>query len=122
METISQADFHPTRNALTAYFDADALRESGLKLTVRYWREGDRLQPFGMNGSRLLSDLFTDAKLSPSHKCALPLLTLSPQSPGSDDASTVSDLILWVPGVRASRHYPVTSSTRSILRLTYNNI
>ncbi len=119
IEIISQAEFHPKRDARTAYFDADAIRQSGLHLTVRYWREGDRLQPFGMKGSRLLSDLFNDAKLSASQKLTLPLLTLSPLPDGHATPSPDSDVILWVPGIRASRHYTVTPTTQSILRLTY---
>lgn len=119
IDIISQAEFHPERDARTAYFDADAIRQSGLDLTVRYWLEGDRLQPFGMKGSRLLSDLFNDAKLSASQKHTQPLLTLSPQPYGHAATSSASDVILWVPGIRASRHYPVTPTTQSILRLTY---
>lgn len=119
MDIISPSDFHPTRDAHTAYFDAEALNRTGRKLAVRYWREGDRLHPFGMKGSRLLSDLFNDAKLSPDKKNSLPILILSSESSDSTPASDETDLILWVPGLRASRHYPVTPETRSILRLTY---
>lgn len=37
-------------------------------LRVRGWKEGDRMQPFGMNGRKKLSDIFTDQKLSLEEK------------------------------------------------------
>jgi tRNA(Ile)-lysidine synthase len=44
------------------YLDAEALR---WPLSVRPWRAGDRMIPFGMHQSRKLSDIFTDLKFSP---------------------------------------------------------
>ncbi len=38
--------------------------EMTLPLMLRSWQQGDKMQPFGMKGSKLLSDLFTDAKWS----------------------------------------------------------
>ena len=34
------------------------------KIILRHWRQGDRFKPFGMKGTKLLSDIFSDAKLS----------------------------------------------------------
>lgn len=31
---------------------------------MRHWRQGDRFTPFGMRGSKLLSDYMTDRKMS----------------------------------------------------------
>ena len=50
---------------------------------MRRWREGDRIEPFGMKGSRLVSDIFSDAKLSLDDKRKVWLLTRD-------------DIILWV--------------------------
>ena len=36
---------------------------AGRDLVFRSWREGDRMQPLGMEGSKKLSDIFTDLKV-----------------------------------------------------------
>ena len=38
------------------------------RVVLRHWRRGDRFQPFGMNGTKLVSDLFNDLKLDYFHK------------------------------------------------------
>ena len=43
-----------------AWFDFDEVR---FPLTLRHWRDGDRFVPFGMKGSKLVSDLFSDKSL-----------------------------------------------------------
>ena len=40
----------------------------GFPLTLRRWRDGDRIQPLGMHGTRLVSDLLTDRKVSSAEK------------------------------------------------------
>lgn len=72
----------------------------------RTWRQGDRLQPFGMKGSRLVSDLFSDAKFTANQKHSTPLLFRG-------------DLLIWVAGLRASRHFKVTDSTTSVIKITF---
>lgn len=85
-----------------AWFDYSRV---SFPLTLRHWRSGDRFIPFGMKGSRLVSDLFSDLKLSRPDKEAVWLLC------------DVSGTILWVVGLRASAAAPVTSSTKKILKI-----
>lgn len=47
------------------YADADTLPQ---RLQCRPWRHGDRFNPLGMKGSRLVSDFFTDLKLDLEQK------------------------------------------------------
>lgn len=82
-----------------ALFDADRLR---YPLRLRHPCRGDRFQPYGMNGTRLLSDFFSDSKLSAADRQRQWLLC---------DAD---DTILWVAGRRADGRYAVTSATRRI--------
>ncbi|MDE7397126.1 MAG: tRNA lysidine(34) synthetase TilS [Muribaculum sp.] len=96
-----------TRDNNIIYLDYDALLLTGKPLTLRPWHKGDSLLPFGMKGRRLVSDIFSDAHLSTLHKAAVPILALG-------------DDILWVVGMRASRHLPVTSATRRVLILKYH--
>lgn len=103
--TVSpRSDFSPTRDQMTIYLDTKVL-EGDPVFTVRPWREGDRIAPFGMKGTRKVSDLFSDAKLSVDEKKRVSILTRN-------------DEILWVIGLRASRHFPVTAATARYLTVT----
>lgn len=100
------ADFRPERNPAVAYLDVQCL-EGNPRFALRRYRRGDRIEPFGMNGgSRLLSDLFRDAGYSAADKRSVWVLTRD-------------DVILWVVGLRASRHFPVIPVTRRYLRLEF---
>ena len=101
---IEKDDFKPGNNLKTAYFDAENIDLEGL--SVRCWEDGDRMTVFGMKGTKKLSDIFSDAKISLDRKHIIPLLMY-----GSE--------ILWIPGVRRSNLFPVTSHTCKILRIHY---
>ena len=74
-------------------------------LTIRIVQSGDRFMPFGMNGSKLVSDYLTDKKVSLWAKRSQMAIT---------DAS---GQILWLVGHRTAHPFRVTSSTTSVLRL-----
>src|SRR5690606_22167264 len=54
-----------------AMLDADLVAG---QLTVRGWREGDRIRPLGLEGSKSLQDLFVDRGVPRSHRRLLPVL------------------------------------------------
>jgi tRNA(Ile)-lysidine synthase len=85
---------------LVAYADADRLGED---LTVRTWADGDRLRPLGLNGSKPVSDLLTDAEV-PSHRrrrvCVL----------------STSEHIAWVVGYRLDHRVRVRPDTDRVAR------
>ena len=72
-----------------AVLDPGAL---GRSLLVRSWREGDRMRPLGLGGSKSLQDLFTDRKVPRSLRHALPVVT-------SDGR------IVWIAGVAVSEEF-----------------
>jgi tRNA(Ile)-lysidine synthase len=72
-----------------AVLDPDGL---GGALVVRAWREGDRIRPLGLGGSKSLQDLFTDRKVPRSLRHALPVVT-------SDGR------VVWVAGVAVSEEF-----------------
>jgi tRNA(Ile)-lysidine synthase len=74
------------------------------EVLLRHWREGDRFKPFGMNGSKLLSDLFTDLKLTEKQKNATWLLEADGE-------------ILWVIGYRAAQSFKVPKDASSYILL-----
>jgi tRNA(Ile)-lysidine synthase len=78
------------------------------QFVLRHWRQGDRFRPFGMKGSKLVSDLFVDLKLSASQKSAAWLL----EADGK---------ILWVLGYRAAHEFVVTPGTTDYVIFRYNS-
>ncbi|HYW68402.1 MAG TPA: tRNA lysidine(34) synthetase TilS, partial [bacterium] len=82
-----------------ALFDWDEL---AAPLTVRSKREGDRFQPFGMEGTQSMKDFFVNSKIAFSFRPSVPILC--------DDEG-----ILWVVGVRRAARAPVTDDTRTVL-------
>lgn len=94
-------EFEFDRSGKTAYFDADA---TGDRLTVRHWRQGDRFRPFGMKGSKKLSDYFNDRKFSLLQKLSTPIVEMQGR-------------IVWIAGERAADDFRVTPSSRRILTM-----
>lgn len=72
--------------------------------TLRPWLKGDRIRPFGMKGSRLVSDIFADAKIGISARRHIALLLYDNE-------------IVWVTGLRASSLFPVTGDSKSIVKI-----
>lgn len=89
--------------ARTAVFDWGRLT---LPLRLRSRRPGDRLDPLGLNGSKKVKDIFIDAKIPPSRRERIPLLV---------DAE---NRVLWIPGLRRSRHALITGETRMLLEVS----
>lgn len=106
-EFITPEEFAPKRDNTVMYLDAEALTGSPV-WELRRWRHGDRMTPFGMKGSRKLSDMFSDAGMSVTAKRRQWILTRN-------------GAIVWIPGLRASAMFPVTGTTRSIMKITCKN-
>lgn len=76
---------------------------------LRPWRKGDRMRPFGMKGSRLISDMLTDAKYSFAQKRQLRLLTRNSE-------------ILWAIGLRTSALFTVGQGCSEVLEVKYESL
>lgn len=63
-------------------------------VVLRHWRKADRFKPFGLRGTRLVSDLFSDLHLDAEGKRNVWILEADGE-------------ILWVVGYRASAQYAV---------------
>lgn len=86
----------------------DASRITG-PLTLRHPRQGDRFCPFGMKGTKLLSDLYTDLKLPHTEKAKQWVLC------HGDD-------IVWAVGLRSSERYRLKGATERVIcvEVTFN--
>ena len=98
---VVDVEFAIPRQGDVACFDMSGLQ---LPLTVRRVQEGDRFRPFGMEGTRLVSDLLTDAKVSLFER-ERQMVVLS------------ADEIIWVVGRRAAAGHEVTAATRHAMVL-----
>lgn len=106
LRRIPASQFMPERNLMKAWFDPSILdAEEGL--TVRAWIRGDRMTPFGMKGSRLLSDIFNDLHLSESQKRRQPVVICGKR-------------IVWLPGVKHSAEFPVRPGSSEIIEMEWN--
>jgi len=85
-----------------ATLDAEAL--SG-RLEVRTWRDGDRIQPLGMSGTKSLQDLFTDSGVPRSLRRTLPVVTVDGE-------------IAWVAGVAVSERFRIAPDAARVAVLT----
>jgi tRNA(Ile)-lysidine synthase len=75
-------------------------------LTVRPAAEGDRFQPYGMKGTKLVSDYLTDRKRSIyAKRCQLVMTDAAGQ-------------ILWLVGERTADSCAVTDDTKQVLLIT----
>ena len=91
-----------------AALDAARLDPSALegRLVVRAWREGDRMRPLGVGGSKSLQDVFTDRKVPRSLRRTLPVVTSSGR-------------IAWIAGVAVSEEFAAAPGAEAaVLRAT----
>jgi tRNA(Ile)-lysidine synthase len=86
-------------DADVAFFDWSSVNPP---LSVRSRISGDRFQPFGMEGTQSVKNLFINEKIAYSFRQSVPLLC---------DRSG----ILWVVGVRRSARAPVARDSDSVL-------
>jgi tRNA(Ile)-lysidine synthase len=91
--------WHPP-NRFEAYFDA----AEDPVLMVRWVRQGDRIEPLGLCGTRKIQDVFVDYKVPTARRGSWPLV--------------VSDSrVVWIPGLVRSRVALLTSASKKILHL-----
>jgi tRNA(Ile)-lysidine synthase len=91
-----------------AALDAARLDPSALEgpLVVRAWREGDRMRPLGVGGSKSLQDVFTDRKVPRSLRRTLPVVTSGGR-------------IAWIAGVAVSEEFAAAPGAEAaVLRAT----
>jgi tRNA(Ile)-lysidine synthase len=85
-----------------ATLDAGALEG---RIEVRTWRDGDRLRPLGMKGTKSLQDLFTDRGVPRSLRGRVPVVTVDGE-------------IAWVAGVAVSEEFRLAADSEQVAVLT----
>jgi tRNA(Ile)-lysidine synthase len=87
-------------------FDHDVV---GSELIVRSKKQGDKLSPLGMNGSKSLKDLMIDLKIPKAERDGIPIIC-SPEH------------IIWVVGTRIDDRAKVLASTKRVLLIRFERI
>lgn len=95
-------DFAISRLPHIACLDADRVR---FPLTLRPSAKGDRFVPFGMNGSKLVSDYLTDRKKTLFEKRRQLVL------------ADASGDIIWLVGERTDNRFRIADNSRSALEM-----
>ncbi len=102
-ELMDRRSVHFTTDRAVEFIDLD--RTDGA-WTLRPWVAGDAMQPLGMTGRRLVSDMLTDAHVGGSDRRAAMVL-----------ADTEG--IIWLCGRRLDHRVRITDTTTRVARLTF---
>ena len=103
--SVKKEPVRVSKDAAVATLDASKVR---FPLTVRRVEEGDVMQPYGMEGRKLLSDLMTDRKMTLFEKRRQLVVT---------DAD---NQVVWLVGIRTDHRFRVSDSTTEVLALYTN--
>ena len=93
-------DYEKVRGAF-----ADSPSEA-FPLTIRNRRQGDRFQPYGMQGTKKIKDFMIDAKVPRDARERIPMLVCG-------------DAVLWIVGYTTSEPFKIHPGTRHYLHLRY---
>ncbi len=77
---------------------------AGRKVTVRTAQPGDRMEPYGMECSKKLQDVFTDLKIPKAQRENWPVVECGGE-------------IIWLPGYRIARGWELSSDSEPALHL-----
>lgn len=100
VETVPRQDMTPP----LASENTAVLAGISFPVRVRPRRDGDRLVPFGMKGTKKLSDIMIDAKIPLRSRSAIPVF---------EDSGG----IIWVPGLVTAERTRITGASRKITSL-----
>jgi tRNA(Ile)-lysidine synthase len=82
-----------------------SVRGLGGAATVRAWREGDRMRPAGLGGTKTLQDLFTDRKVPRALRRTLPVVEADGE-------------IVWVAGVAVDERFAASEGESGAVALS----
>ena len=81
----------------------------GPTAAVRAWREGDRMRPAGLGGTKTLQDLFTDRKVPRALRRTLPVVESSGE-------------IVWVAGLAVDERFAADEGSPGAVGLTARSL
>lgn len=93
-----------SKNNLIKLFDYDNIEK---EIVIRYRKDGDRITPLGMKGSKKLKDVFINLKVPREKRDNIPILCFD-------------DKVSWIVGYKTSQESRITPDTKNILKITFD--
>lgn len=93
-----------TKNNLIKLFNYDKIEK---EILIRYRKDGDKIIPLGMSGSKKVKDIFINSKVPREERDNTPILCFD-------------DKISWIVGYKTSQLFKIDSDTKMILKITVN--
>jgi tRNA(Ile)-lysidine synthase len=81
----------------------------GDRVMVRSWRDGDRMRPVGLGGTKTLQDLFTDRKVPRGLRAALPVVEVGGE-------------VVWVAGVALDERFAASEGDATAVGLSARSL
>jgi len=106
IQLIPAEEYQIQRDASIGQFDADKLE---FPVIVRPWRQGDRIKPIGLKGSKKVSDVYIDHKLSLQQKDTTLILESNSE-------------LVWIAGLATSRDFALGNNTKNVYLITSKSI
>jgi tRNA(Ile)-lysidine synthase len=98
---LSDVDLCDDRN--TEVMDGGVLANP---LSLGPWRPGERFQPLGLDGTKKISDLLTDAKIPTYLRQTVPVVRSGKE-------------VAWIPGLRLAHKFRLTHTSTAAVRMTF---
>ena len=105
--SVRKKPVYVSKESHIATLDAANVR---FPLTIRRVEEGDWMQPYGMKGRKLLSDLMTDRKMTVFEK-RRQLIVVDAQG-----------VIVWAVGLRTDHRVAVGDQTKNVLEISFDSV
>jgi tRNA(Ile)-lysidine synthase len=101
--TLLSAGNNLTYDSNTAFIDLNKIKQP---LTIRNWKQGDRMIPFGMRGTKLISDLLINKKVNLFNKEKTLVLENENE-------------IVWLVNHTISEKFKINADTTNILKIEF---
>lgn len=92
-----------SNNDLIKYFDYDKIEE---KIFIRHRKDGDKIRPLGMAGSKKIKDIFINLKVPREERDRIPILVFDSK-------------VAWVVGYKVSEEFKTTKDTKKLLKVIF---
>ena len=90
------------KNSLKKFFDFDLIENF---IVIRKRKDGDKMIPLGMKGTKKIKDIFIDAKVPKEQRDYIPIIEFD-------------NNIAWLTGIKVSDEYKVNNNSKNILMIS----